>query len=79
MGLSLTVSALLTHNLFITTDDRRQTTDTRHALSDNGDAADGVAIKMLNLKINFHRHHAANSLLDPVIPCTGFYFNFDGN
>ena len=38
MGLSLTVSALLTQNHFITTADI-------HALSDNGDAADGVAIK----------------------------------
>ncbi len=43
MGLPLTVSALWTKNHFVTT---TTTTDYyRHARSDKGDAADGVALK----------------------------------
>jgi len=38
MGISLTVSALWTQNHVVTTRDR-------HAQSDNGDAAEGIAIK----------------------------------
>ena len=47
MHLSLTVSALWTHIPFVT--DNRQTMTDRHALSDNGDAADGVAVKSVTV------------------------------
>jgi hypothetical protein len=44
MGLSLTVSVLWSHQHCVTFTDT-QTTD-RHARSDKGEAADGVAIEM---------------------------------